>query len=148
MTWFSSLIRILACTWSPDALRAIGERVERKTDHFAPNAADDVWVPDVGARGWIILTADKNIRHNLIEIVALLKAGTHSFILTSGNYSGVEMANAFIQALPQIKGIIAGIPPPVVCIVSKTGEVRVAHTHNDLMAKAADMQDAQKKFTT
>lgn len=129
----------------PDALRAAGERVERKTDHFPQDADDSAWVPDVGARGWIILTADKNIRHNLIELVALLKSGTHSFILTSGNFTGEEMAKAFIGAMPQIKGIVATIPPPAVCTVSKSGDVRVALTHNDLIAKVATLQNAQQK---
>src|SRR5262245_33850140 len=68
----------------PNALRAVGEKVELKTDHFDQDAPDTEWVPKVGARGWIILSADKELKHNLIEIVALLKSGTHSFILTSG----------------------------------------------------------------
>src|SRR6478609_2522541 len=98
----------------PNALRAIGERVECKTDHFDQDADDTVWVPEVGRRGWIILSADENLKHNHIEIVALLKSNTHSFLLTSG-FTGPEMANAFVTAMPDIKGIISSIPPPAVC---------------------------------
>jgi predicted nuclease of predicted toxin-antitoxin system len=71
-----------------DALRAIGEEVALKTDHFEQDAEDRIWLTEVGARGWVILSADKNFRHNHIEIVALLKSNTHSFLLTSGNFSG------------------------------------------------------------
>ena len=84
----------------------IGEKVELKTDHFDQDAADSQWVPNAGARGWIILSADKELKHNLIEIVASIKSGTHSFILTSGNLTGQEMAHAFITAMPEIKEII------------------------------------------
>lgn len=105
-----------------------------------------MWVPDVGARGWIILTADKNIRHNLIELIALLKSGTHSFILTSGNLTGEEMAKAFIAAMPQIKGIVATISAPAVCTVSKSGGVRVAHTHHELMEIVTTWQQAQQNL--
>jgi hypothetical protein len=45
----------------PEALRAAGERVEIMEDHFAKNADDTVWVPDVGKRGWIILSGDRKI---------------------------------------------------------------------------------------
>jgi predicted nuclease of predicted toxin-antitoxin system len=122
----------------PDALRAIGENVELKTDHFDQDADDATWVTEVGARGWIILSADKNLRHNHIEIVALLKSNTHSFLLTSGNYSGREMAHAFVAAMPQIKGIISTIAPPAICTVSKAGNVRVAYTHHRLIDRVIE----------
>ena len=115
----------------PDALRAIGERVELKTDHFSQDTDDATWVAEVGARGWIILSADEQLKHNHIEIVALLKSNTHSFLLTSGNFSGKEMAHAFVTAMSDIKGIIASFPPPAVCMVSKPGGVRVAYTPTD-----------------
>jgi hypothetical protein len=119
----------------PEALRAIGEKVELKTDHFDEDTADATWVTEVGARGWIILSADRQLRHNHIEIVALLKSNTHSFLLTSGNLTGREMAHAFVTAMPDIKGVISTIPPPAVCIVSKPGRVRVAYTHDGLIER-------------
>jgi predicted nuclease of predicted toxin-antitoxin system len=124
----------------PDALRAAGVKVECKTDHYDQETPDSVWVPEVGARGWIILTADKNIRHNLIELAALLKSGTHSFILTSGNCTGPEIAKSLVAALPQIMGIVATIPPPAIGTVSKAGKVRVVATHDDLIAQVGKMQ--------
>src|SRR5690348_7425758 len=78
----------------PNALRAAGEKVECKTDHYDQETEDAIWVPEVGAKGWIILSADKGLKHNLIEIVALLKSNTHSFLFTSADFSGPEMAKA------------------------------------------------------
>ena len=87
----------------PDALRACGVDVEIKTDHFADDTPDVDWLPVVGEKGWIILSKDKQLRHNYLEIVLLLQSGAASFILTSGNYTGQEMANAYVEALPAIK---------------------------------------------
>lgn len=132
----------------PEALRSIGERVELKTDHFEQDTEDAKWVTEVGARGWIILSADEHLKHNHLEIVALLKSNTHSFLLTSGNFSGREMAHAFVTAMPQIKGIIAAIPPPAVCMVSKAGSVRVAYTHDGLIDRVIEVGDREARRAT
>lgn len=129
----------------PDALRAIGEHVELKTDHFPQDAKDEDWVPVVGKRGWIILSADHQIKHNLIELVALLKSNTHSFLLPRGDLTGPEMAHAFVIAMPQMKGIIASVPPPLVATVSPSGNVRVTHTHEGLMEQAIHVKEAEAR---
>ena len=36
-------------------LRLNGLTVERHADHFAPDAADETWLEQVGKRGWIAL---------------------------------------------------------------------------------------------
>jgi hypothetical protein len=58
-------------------LRAVGERVELKTDHFGQDTEDSEWLAKVGSWGWIVLSKDKHLKHNHIEIVALLKSGTY-----------------------------------------------------------------------
>lgn len=116
------------------ALRAAGATVEIMADHFPQDTADAVWLEEVGKRGWIVLSKDKNLTHNHIEIVALLKSNTHSFVLTSGSITGAEMANAFVMALPQILGIAETSPPPLVATVSRGGSVRVTHTYSELQS--------------
>ena len=122
----------------PNALRAAGATVEIKTDHFSQDCPDHEWLKAVGDKQWIVLSKDKNLQHNLIEIIALLRSNTHSFLLTSGNFTGPEMANAFVKALPHMNRMVAKFPPPFVGIVSKSGEVRVGYTADDLMKKAAN----------
>lgn len=117
----------------PDALRAIGVTVERKTDHFDQDTPDSVWLREVGKRRWIILSKDKSLTHNHIEIVELLKANTHSFLLTSGNFTAAEMANAFISAMREMQGIVHSTPAPVVASVSKSGNVRIRYTYDQLV---------------
>lgn len=122
----------------PDALRACGERVESMTDHFADDTPDNVWLAEVGKRGWIILTKDRAIGRNIVEIVQLLRSGTHAFILTSGNQTGAEMVRAFTTALPTIKKIAAKFQPPFVGTITASGHVRVLMTHTQLIERASD----------
>src|SRR5688500_4091052 len=107
----------------PDALRQAGARVELKEAHFDKDTQDAVWLAEVGQRGWIVLSKDKSLRHNYIELVALLKSNTHAFILTSGSFTGEEMAQAFVAALPEMQGIVSSHSPPLVATVSKSGRV-------------------------
>jgi hypothetical protein len=87
-----------------------------------------------------LTSLDQNLKHNHIQIVALLKSNTHSFLLTSGSFSGPQMVKAFVTTLPDMKGIIATMPAPVVCKVWLTGEVRVTYTHEGLIDRVLDAQ--------
>lgn len=122
-------------------------RVELMDDHFDRDTPDHIWVPEVGRRGWTILTKDKSLRHNYIELVALLKSGTHSFILTAGSQSGQEMASAFVTALPDIKQLIARFEPPLVATISAAGNVYVCYTRDQLIAQIASGQIANEMLT-
>jgi hypothetical protein len=51
-------------------LRAAGARVEVHIDHFPQDAADADWIPEVGRRGWVLITKDENIRRNPLERAA------------------------------------------------------------------------------
>jgi len=121
-----------------EALRAEGVRVEIMEDHFDKNADDTMWVPEVGRRGWIILTKDRALRHNSLEQIALLKSGTHSFILTSADQTGAQMAHAFVAALTDMKKMIAKFKPPFVATVTLSGSVSVFYTHDQLIAAIAE----------
>lgn len=121
----------------PDALRAIGANVEVMDDHFDSETEDTVWVPHVGALGWIILSKDCRLRSNPLEQIALLKSGTHSFLLSAANITGESMARAFANAMPDILRMIKKFQPPFVATVSPSGGVSVFMTHDQLIAVIA-----------
>jgi hypothetical protein len=50
-----------------DALRNAGLTVEIHDAHFAPDALDVDWLPQVGARQWVVLTKDANISRRTSE---------------------------------------------------------------------------------
>ena len=110
----------------PDALRAAGERVERHDDHFPADTPDHVWLADVGARGWLILTKDKRIRRRPAEIHALRAAGAKAFFLSSSkDLTGPQMAEIFVRALPKMKRIARNTPAPFLAHVMRDGSVHV-----------------------
>ena len=105
------------------ALREVGETVEIHDDHFAPDAKDEVWLLEVGRRGWIVLTKDDRIRYRVTERTALMSARVRAFVLSSSQLQGAEMAAAFVKALPRIKRLIAKHVPPFIGRVSRSGKV-------------------------
>jgi hypothetical protein len=50
-----------------DALRAAGETAHAHDEHFAADTPDADWLSEVGKRGWVVLTKDKEIRRNQLE---------------------------------------------------------------------------------
>src|SRR5262252_9691849 len=54
-----------------ETLTGLSVRFERHLAHFQSGTPDEVWLPKVGANGWVLLTADKRIRYNFLEKQAL-----------------------------------------------------------------------------
>ena len=78
-------------------LRNASISVEAHDDHFAKNALDVEWLPEVGKRGWVIITKDARIGRNQTERLAVTNANAKMFTLASQNLVGREMANIFLQ---------------------------------------------------
>jgi PIN like domain len=50
----------------------------------------------VGDRGWVVLTKDKAIAKNQLELVAIARAEVKVFIPTSGNLTRQDMADTAV----------------------------------------------------
>jgi predicted nuclease of predicted toxin-antitoxin system len=105
------------------ALRAAGVTVEIHNDHFPQDARDEIWLPEVGKRGWVVLTKDDRIRYRSAEFAAVIDAHVALFALASGNLNGEEMAQAFVAALPRMHRLLAKHRPPFIAKVTRSGEV-------------------------
>ena len=118
-----------------EALRAAGAEVEIHVDHFRDDFPDEDWLPVVGQRGWIVLTKDRHIRSNQVEIAALLASGAASFVLTAANLTGPAMAEAFVRARPDMRRFLQKFPPPFVATVSSAGKVTMLYTFSELIKR-------------
>jgi predicted nuclease of predicted toxin-antitoxin system len=116
-----------------NALRAAGETVALHSDHFAQDSPDQEWLEIVGKRRWVVLTKDKSIKSNQIEIASLIKANVYCFNLMSQSLTGNQMATAFIKALNDMKELFQRMQPPLVASVSRKGEVQVLYQYSDLI---------------
>jgi glycogen synthase len=94
-------------------------------DHFAPDEQDHVWLPKVAAKGWVILTKDKDIRHRQLELDAVLNNEAYMLTFGTGDYSAQEMAEAFHLALPKIRRAVARYFPPLIARISKGGDFMI-----------------------
>lgn len=59
--------------------------------------ADERWLRDVGARGWIVLMKDDAIRRRPVERDALVEAGVRAFCLTNAQLRAAEQTERFIS---------------------------------------------------
>lgn len=115
-------------TWSHllDAeLRKAGIPFVAHREVFEPAALDPQWIAEIGRRGWVAVTRDKNIRRRPNELRAVRKAGVHMFALTSGNLSAADTAAIIIKAWPAIQREVAQTPAPALYSVSRSGDVRL-----------------------
>ncbi|MDF5722835.1 MAG: hypothetical protein PUP91_20630 [Rhizonema sp. PD37] len=56
-----------------ETLRNSGITVEIHDDHFHKSAQDVDWVPEIGKRGWVVLTKDANIGKRTSEKIAVVR---------------------------------------------------------------------------
>lgn len=109
-----------------ESLRKFGLRVEVHADHFAPEAPDTEWLTVVGGRGWVVLTKNRRILTNPLEIVCLLRARVFAFVLkqsADGELTGEQIATAYIAAMPAIHEHLRTSRPPFVACVLPSGRV-------------------------
>jgi len=104
------------------ALVAAGALVEKHSDHFADDIADEDWLPIVGAKGWVVLTNDKRIRHRQIEREAFMAAGVRAFVLTAGHLSGAEAAELWLRHLRKIGSVATSRTSPFIAHVNRERE--------------------------
>ncbi len=79
----------------------------------------------MGSKGWVLLTADKRIRYNMLEKRALKEHAVREFVFASGNMSGLDMAGALELALPKMRRLSSRQKPPFVASITRAGEVHL-----------------------
>jgi 5S rRNA maturation endonuclease (ribonuclease M5) len=107
-----------------ETLRAANVMVEIHDDHFSKNTQDVDWIPEIGRRGWIILTKDARIGKNQIERLAVADARVRMFVLVSQNLSGADMASIFIKSIPEMEKFICKNIAPFIAKVDRDSKVK------------------------
>lgn len=80
------------------ALRGAGMQCEPHRDHFAPDAADETWMPVVAAKGWVIVTRDFAVKRRPTERAAWTAANATIVMLRGERLSGADMATMLLAA--------------------------------------------------
>ncbi len=100
----------------PARLRAAGLAVERHADHFAPDAPDALWLPEVGRRGWVVVTHDERIRYKANELAAVTQHHV-AMLLVVGHAPFAVLAEHFVHTLPRIEAFVEAHRPPYIAKV-------------------------------
>src|SRR5262249_34671960 len=91
--------------------KSSGARVEQHNNHFGRRTEDVDWLPYVGRRDWVVVTADKRIKRRLFERETLINAGVRSFVLGSGNLGVQAIIAILTTAMPAMLKLIAEQDP-------------------------------------
>jgi hypothetical protein len=91
----------------PHILREAGIIVHVHQEHFAQDAPDTVWLPEVAERGWVILSSDKSIKLRPLEKAAVMESGAALFFVVGGNVVAAELARNFVNTRKQVERFIA-----------------------------------------
>ena len=97
-------------------LKAGGLTVERHIDHFAHDTPDDVWLAEVGRRGWTALTHDKRIRYKPNERDAVMRHRVGLLVIV-GAAPFADLARAFLVTLPSVEHFLENQKPPFIAKV-------------------------------
>jgi predicted nuclease of predicted toxin-antitoxin system len=116
----------------PEALRAAGALVETHIDHFPVDARDIDWLPEVSDRGWVVITKDWGLNSNLLELQAIAAANARVFILSSGNYTGLQMADILVNSLDRLEKVARGNQPPFIARIMANGRVTIHRNQTQL----------------
>ena len=113
--------RALGAHIFPDALAAAGVHVERHRDHFAHNAPDEEWIPEVARRDWYALSNDGRIYRNPPEREAVMNSGLGFFIVRGGSDTSAALAENFVSTYGKVLAFIERHDRPFIATISRAG---------------------------
>ena len=109
-----------------EALKMVRDDIRWLEDEFTHDAKETEWLPEIGRRGWLVITRDKRIRSRPGERKALLDAGVGCFILTQKqSLTRWEFLKLLTRTLDEMQSIFRETERPFVFGVSRTGELRL-----------------------
>jgi hypothetical protein len=104
-------------------------------DRFSPGVIDTVWLPIAGEERWAVLTADKRIRFNELEIAQVIDHGVRQFVFSSGQLSGAKMGEILETAMPRMQEIFYAREAPFIACILRSGQVEVRYDKNGSVNK-------------
>jgi hypothetical protein len=107
----------------PELMRAGGIDVRAHDDHFAQNAPDDVWIPQVAERGWVILSPDQHIQRNAAELAAVMLSGAALLCLIGGHEKTADLAANFLNTRAKIEQFVTATTTPFIAKVYRPSPV-------------------------
>jgi PIN like domain len=109
------------------ALEQMGVQYEKHGSRFSAGAPDSQWLPFVGEKHYALLTVDRKIRYNRLEIGSIIKYGVKAFVYTSGNFGGPLMGQILLKSTGRMKRIFKKNDPPFIATISQSGAIEMRY---------------------
>jgi len=93
--------------------------------HFRIDEADDVWLPQVGQRGWTVIGHDSQHHTREAELSAIKQYNIGCFYLWGAEAKRWEKMQCFARAYQRIVTAENITPRPFIYRVTKTGRLQV-----------------------
>ncbi|HKP74680.1 MAG TPA: hypothetical protein VJT67_04020 [Longimicrobiaceae bacterium] len=98
----------------PAILRDAGLVVHLHQDHFPQNAPDVLWVAKAAEAGWPIISPDKRISRDTLEVEAAMTSGAAMFCMSGGHHPAELQARNFLRCLPAVLRILENTSRPFI----------------------------------
>ena len=102
-------------------MSAFGENVTHLKDHFTEDTEDSVWLEFIGINSFILITRDKNLRKNPLEIQTIRKFKVGAFFLGGKNLTKWHLIQQLVRSWPRIKEFSRKTQKPFIYLVNRTG---------------------------
>ena len=104
----------------PLALGLLGLSVELHDAHFAQDTPDDVWLPEVAANGWVVMTEDR-LERNELATRAILDYGVACWIVRTSGRTRRRKAEFLLHHWDHIERIAHREAPPYLVRLDSRG---------------------------
>lgn len=75
------------------------------TQRHSTSSPDVEFLPLIGERQWVLITKEKNVRRNQLEVEAILNSDVRAFVVTAANLNHEQIAQLVLKAMPKITRI-------------------------------------------
>jgi hypothetical protein len=131
----------------PGLLRSAGIVVHAHADHFRHDTPDRDWLPQVGGRGWVVLTNDRRIRSRALEVRAVMTSGSRVIALVGGSLTATELAQNFLNTFRKIEAFLAYHPAPWIARLYRPNPVEgVAEGKPGSIKLIVTLEDWEQRF--
>ena len=89
-----------------------------------PELGDDVWLSDVGSKGWFVVTQDQRLHVNAPELDAIKQYNVGCFYLKGASDSRWDIFRRFVCSFDRIIRETGHTPRPFVYRIQRTGNLR------------------------
>jgi hypothetical protein len=94
------------------------------TVYYPRETKDPVWMPMAAEHRWAVISCDVSVKRRPAERDILMNAGVCMYILRGG-LNRDQIREALVKAVPAICRRHRQLVPPIICHVSRDGEVTV-----------------------